>query len=116
MYTEVRTVLRAVMMDFFFNCWCLEIPLDNHIWHVPGCVYNRAKQVTCSFTAVDMHGMFFSDFLSTNKVEEVSHSRGTTHLMTVKIYSAISSIFLGFGGFLVLLINVGRPRNALLLC
>jgi hypothetical protein len=24
MYTEARTVLRAVVVDFFFNCWCLE--------------------------------------------------------------------------------------------
>jgi hypothetical protein len=21
-YTEMRTVLRAVVTDFFFNCWC----------------------------------------------------------------------------------------------
>jgi hypothetical protein len=27
--TEASTVLRAVTVDFFFNCSCLEIPLDN---------------------------------------------------------------------------------------
>jgi hypothetical protein len=26
---EARTVLRAVAADFFFGCWCVEIPLDN---------------------------------------------------------------------------------------
>jgi hypothetical protein len=40
-YTEARAVLRAVMTDFFFNCWLLEIPSDNRIRHVPGFVYNR---------------------------------------------------------------------------
>jgi hypothetical protein len=25
-FTEARTVLRAVMTDFFFNCWCLSAP------------------------------------------------------------------------------------------
>jgi hypothetical protein len=34
-YTEVRTVLRAEIMDFFCNCWCLEIPSDNCIRHAP---------------------------------------------------------------------------------
>jgi hypothetical protein len=24
-YTEARTVLRAVVTDFFCNCWCLEM-------------------------------------------------------------------------------------------
>jgi hypothetical protein len=42
-YTEARTLLRAVMTDFFFSCWCLEISSDNRIRHVPGCVYNRAQ-------------------------------------------------------------------------
>jgi hypothetical protein len=27
--------MRAVVADFFFNCWCFEIPSDNHIQHVP---------------------------------------------------------------------------------
>jgi hypothetical protein len=27
---EASTVLGAVAADFFFNCWCLEIPLDNY--------------------------------------------------------------------------------------
>jgi hypothetical protein len=30
-YIEVRTPLRAVVTDFFFNCWCREIPSDNRI-------------------------------------------------------------------------------------
>jgi hypothetical protein len=33
--TEAGTVLRPVALDFFFNCWYLEIPLDNCIRHVP---------------------------------------------------------------------------------
>jgi hypothetical protein len=39
MCTEVSTILRAVAADFFFNCWCLEIPSDNRIRHVPRCVH-----------------------------------------------------------------------------
>jgi hypothetical protein len=35
-YTEARTALRAIVKDFFFNCWCLKIPSDNRIRHVPG--------------------------------------------------------------------------------
>jgi hypothetical protein len=26
--TETSTALRAVVADFFFNCWCLEIPSE----------------------------------------------------------------------------------------
>jgi hypothetical protein len=40
---EVNTVLRAVAADFFFNCWYLEIPSDNHISHVPMCVHCHAQ-------------------------------------------------------------------------
>jgi hypothetical protein len=42
MYTEVHTVLRAVVVDFFFNCWCLEIPSDNFFVTYQG-VYNHAQ-------------------------------------------------------------------------
>jgi hypothetical protein len=35
MCAEASTVLRAVAADFFFNCWCVEIPSDNCIRHVP---------------------------------------------------------------------------------
>jgi hypothetical protein len=34
-----------VAVDFFFNCWCLEIPSENHIGHEPRCVYNHARRV-----------------------------------------------------------------------
>jgi hypothetical protein len=40
---EASTVLRAVVADFLFNCWYLEIPLDNHIQHIPRCVHYHAK-------------------------------------------------------------------------
>jgi hypothetical protein len=42
-YTEARIVLRAVVTDFFFNCWYLGIRSDDSIGHVPRCVYNRAQ-------------------------------------------------------------------------
>jgi hypothetical protein len=42
-YTEARTVLSAVVTYFFFICWCLEVPSDNRIRHVPRCVHNRAQ-------------------------------------------------------------------------
>jgi hypothetical protein len=38
---EASTVLRAVAADFF--CWCMEIPSDNRIQHIPMCVYYRAR-------------------------------------------------------------------------
>jgi hypothetical protein len=34
MCAEASTVLKAVAADFFFNCWCLEIPSDNRIRHI----------------------------------------------------------------------------------
>jgi hypothetical protein len=43
MCAEASTVLRAVAADFFCNCWCLEIPSDNRIWHIPKCVHYHAQ-------------------------------------------------------------------------
>jgi hypothetical protein len=43
MCAEESTVLRAVTADFFFNCWCLEIPSDNRIPHIPRCVHYRVQ-------------------------------------------------------------------------
>jgi hypothetical protein len=40
---EASAVLRAVAADFFSNCWCLEIPSDNRIRHVPRCIYYHAQ-------------------------------------------------------------------------
>jgi hypothetical protein len=37
------TILRAVVADFFFNCWYLEIPSDNRIRHIPRCVHYHAQ-------------------------------------------------------------------------
>jgi hypothetical protein len=34
MHAEASTILRTVAADFFLNCWYLEIPLDNRIWHI----------------------------------------------------------------------------------
>jgi hypothetical protein len=41
--TEADTVLRTVALDFFFNCWYLEIPSDNRIRYVPRCVHCHAQ-------------------------------------------------------------------------
>jgi hypothetical protein len=43
MYAEASTVSRAEAAGFFFNCWYLEIPSDNHIQHVPKCVHYHAQ-------------------------------------------------------------------------
>jgi hypothetical protein len=43
MCAEASTILRAVAADFFCNCWYLEIPSDNRIWHVPRCVHYHAQ-------------------------------------------------------------------------
>jgi hypothetical protein len=42
-YAEARTIYRAVMTDFFFKFWCLEVPSDSRIQQVPGCVYNSTQ-------------------------------------------------------------------------
>jgi hypothetical protein len=42
MCTKVSTILRAEAADFFFNCWYLDISLDNHIQHVPRCTHYHA--------------------------------------------------------------------------
>jgi hypothetical protein len=46
---EESTVLRAVAEDFFFNCWCTEIPSDNRIRHVPTCVRYHAQSFRLDF-------------------------------------------------------------------
>jgi hypothetical protein len=43
-YTEVSNVLRVVVTDFFFNCWCLEIRSDKRIRHVLRCVCNNVQK------------------------------------------------------------------------
>jgi hypothetical protein len=43
MCDEASTVLRAVVADFSFNCWYLEIPSDSHIRHIPRCVHYHAQ-------------------------------------------------------------------------
>jgi hypothetical protein len=43
MCAEASTVLRAVVADFFFNCWYLEIPSDNRNRHIPRCVHYHAQ-------------------------------------------------------------------------
>jgi hypothetical protein len=42
-YTEARTVLRALVTNFFFTCSCSGIRSCNRIRHLPGCVYNQAQ-------------------------------------------------------------------------
>jgi hypothetical protein len=37
MCAEASTILIAVVADFFFNSWYLEIPSDNRIWHMLRC-------------------------------------------------------------------------------
>jgi hypothetical protein len=39
----VSTGQRAVAADFFFICWCLEIPSTNRIRHVPRCVHYHVQ-------------------------------------------------------------------------
>jgi hypothetical protein len=43
MCAEASTVLSAVVADFFFNCWYLEIPSDNHIRHISKFVNYHAQ-------------------------------------------------------------------------
>jgi hypothetical protein len=41
--TVANTIFRAVVADFFFHCWYLEIPSNNRIRHVPRCVHYHAQ-------------------------------------------------------------------------
>jgi hypothetical protein len=43
MCAEASTVLRAVAANFFFNCWYLDIPSDNHIRHV-----TKVRPLSCT--------------------------------------------------------------------
>jgi hypothetical protein len=43
MCAEASTILRAVVADFFFICWYLEILSDNRIGHIPRCVHYHAQ-------------------------------------------------------------------------
>jgi hypothetical protein len=54
-YTEARTLLRAVMTNFFFNCWCLEIPSDNRIRHVPRCSTVMRKTLDWKRSMISMY-------------------------------------------------------------
>jgi hypothetical protein len=44
--TEVGTVLRTVVLDFFFNRWYLEILLDNRIRYISRCIHYHAQGLT----------------------------------------------------------------------
>jgi hypothetical protein len=50
---EVSTVLRAVAADFFYSCWCLEIPSDKRTWHVPRRVHCHAQSFQLEALGLD---------------------------------------------------------------
>jgi hypothetical protein len=72
-YTEVRTVLRAALTDFFFNCWCLEIPSDNRIQHEPRCLHCRVKSFRLeAFQNVNVEiGIHFVDTVDTMQKQDL---------------------------------------------
>jgi hypothetical protein len=43
MGAESSTIVRAVVADFFFDCWAVEVPSDEWIGDVPGGVHNHAQ-------------------------------------------------------------------------
>jgi hypothetical protein len=53
-YTKARTVLITVIKNLFCNCWCLEIPLDNHIRHTAGGVLNREQILNWGHPRISM--------------------------------------------------------------
>jgi hypothetical protein len=53
MFAEASTVLRAVAEDFFFNCWCVEIPSDNRIRHIPSSSIMR-KAFNCNSSRISV--------------------------------------------------------------
>jgi dUTPase len=67
MCAEASTVLRAVAANFFFNCWCLEIPSDNRIRHIPRCVHDHAQgfrlEATRGFVTISYRGALLSTLL-----------------------------------------------------
>jgi hypothetical protein len=52
MHTEALAVMVAVMADFVFNCWDLEILPYYHIQHIPWCVRYHAQSL--QLEALDM--------------------------------------------------------------
>jgi hypothetical protein len=40
MCAEASTILRAVVADFLFDCWYLEMPSDNRIRHIQRCIHS----------------------------------------------------------------------------
>jgi hypothetical protein len=72
MCAEASTVLRAVAVDFFFNCWYLEIPSDNHVRHIRRCVHYHAQGLELNVyrhsvgsstfhNLIGLHGLFYRD-------------------------------------------------------
>jgi hypothetical protein len=53
MCAEPSTVLRAVAVDFFFNCWYLESPSDNRIQHESRRIIMR-KAFDCKRSRISM--------------------------------------------------------------
>jgi hypothetical protein len=60
MFAEASTILRAVAVDFFFNCWYLEIPSDN-----------RTVNMRESYTPTRLHGVVISTFYCRNSVTSI---------------------------------------------
>jgi hypothetical protein len=69
MCAEASNVLRTVALDFFFNCWYLEIPSDNCIRHVPRCVSYHAQGLQ-----LEMFPNFYAGIVSRTP-ELFSHER-----------------------------------------
>jgi hypothetical protein len=56
-YAEAHTVLRAVVRDFVFNCYFLEIPSDNRICTYQGASTVMLKILDCKRFRISMFEM-----------------------------------------------------------
>jgi hypothetical protein len=54
MCAEASSILGAVAANFFFNCWYLEIPLNNRIRHIPRCVRYMRKTLDWKRSRISM--------------------------------------------------------------
>jgi hypothetical protein len=78
------TVLRAVVADFFFNCWCLEIPSDNRMRPLScaklsiGSVITNIISAFHYFSAVAESRYIFRGIISRPCIRFCSHSADET--------------------------------------
>jgi hypothetical protein len=93
MCAAASTVLRAVVADFFFNCWYLEIPFDNRIRHIPRCVHQHAQRLRLELDDDDDGDYCYYDYYLNCKLGFARWLNGSYILKKASILHAVGSYF-----------------------